>query len=256
MYTAFAKCVGAALDEAELPLEEYPSFSSFFARSLRSGARPIEQHPAVFSSPCDGVIVGVGTATAGTLVQAKGNQYNLKQLFADEVLAAQLEGGDYVTIYLAPKDYHRVHSPSMGKLLGYQHIPGTLLPVSARFRRRVRGLFAQNERVVFRVQTSVGPVAIVMVAALGVGNIALRHENKESRHWRWGRETTRITFPVPISLEKGEELGAFHLGSTVVAVFPKGVVSLEETVSLGGVVRYGQALARIQTHRDQDVQGE
>ncbi len=244
MYTAFARWVGARIDEAELPLEDYPSFCSFFARSLRPGVRAVDPDEATLCSPCDGIVVALGTAKQGTIVQAKGNSYRLDELIANQQWASRLDSGSYITIYLAPKDYHRVHAPYAGELTGYQHIPGSLLPVSPRFRRRVPGLFAKNERVVLRLETAFGPVAVVMVAALGVGNVVLSQGDLESRHLRSEGANTQVDYSTPIRLDKGDDLAAFHVGSTVVAVFPPNAVEIDTSIVVGTPVRFGQRVAQ------------
>ncbi|HEX3762265.1 MAG TPA: phosphatidylserine decarboxylase, partial [Kofleriaceae bacterium] len=122
-YRAFARAVGANLDEVELDLAGYASFGDFFARKLRRGARVVDTAPGAIIAPCDGVIAAHGTAVAGALVQAKGRNYRLAELVADGALAARLTGGAYATIYLSPRDYHRVHAPFDARVLGYDYLP-------------------------------------------------------------------------------------------------------------------------------------
>jgi phosphatidylserine decarboxylase len=161
-------------------------------------------------------------------MQAKGRTYPLDQFVGDPELAAALAGGSYMTFYLSPRDYHRVHSPVRGRLAGYHYIPGRFLPVSPRFRRRADRLYAANERIVLRVETDRGPVAVALVAAAGVGNISLPVAGLESRHLRRARRSHQVRFDVPVAVDRGAELGAFHLGSTVVVMYPPGFQQLED----------------------------
>lgn len=238
-YRAFARAVGANLDEAELPLGEYASLGDFFARKLREGARTIEPAQDAIISPCDGVIAARGEAVDGALVQAKGKNYRLDELVANEDLAARLTGGDYMTIYLSPKDYHRVHTPVDAEIISYDYVPGTLWPVNRWATERREGLLARNERVVIRMNAgALGDVALVMVGAAGVGNIRLAHA-PDSATFRSLRERRRIELS-GVTVKKGDELGAFRLGSTVVLVFQPGKAQLRGEVSQA--VRFGESI--------------
>jgi phosphatidylserine decarboxylase len=239
-YRTFARAVGANLDEAELELEEYPSFGDFFARRLRRGCRTVDPSRDVVIAPCDGVIAARGAATNGTLVQAKGRTYSLAELLADDEFAVQLEGGDYTTIYLSPRDYHRVHAPVSGRIVSYDYLPGLLWPVNPRVASRRDGLLARNERVVIRLNTdALGDVAVVMVGAAGVGNIALAH-GPDSASLRRTCERRRLEFD-GVFVERGDELGAFRLGSTVVLVFEPGKVRLAD-LDADRALRFGEAI--------------
>ena len=242
-YRTFARAVGANLDEAELELEEYPSFGDFFARRLRRGCRTVDPARDAVIAPCDGVIAARGNATNGTLLQAKGRTYSLAELVADEDFAAKLEGGGYATIYLSPRDYHRVHAPVAGRIVSYDYLPGLLWPVNPRVASRRDGLLARNERVVIRLNSETfGDVAVVMVGAAGVGNIALAH-GPDSSSLRRSGERRRIEFD-DVCVERGDELGAFRLGSTVVLVFEPGKVRLRaEGFEEDRVLRFGEAIA-------------
>jgi phosphatidylserine decarboxylase len=240
-YRAFARAVGANLDEAELDLGEYPSLGDFFARKLRDGARNIDPAPDAIISPCDGVLAARGTAVEGAMVQAKGRNYQLADLVADEDLARALTGGDYATIYLSPRDYHRVHSPVDAHIVKYDYIPGTLWPVNRWATARRDGLLARNERVVIHMNADgIGRVAVVMVGAAGVGNIRLANA-PDSADFRSMRE--RRTIEVDQRVLRGDELGAFRLGSTVVLVFPPGKVKLAGEV--GQALLFGQRIGTV-----------
>jgi phosphatidylserine decarboxylase len=248
-YRAFARRVGASLDEVELPLAEYSSFSQFFARRLRSGARPLPADADAIVAPCDGAVAAIGLADEGRMIQAKGRNYALAQLLADEAASARLLGGPYVTIYLSPANYHRVHAPLAAELVGYSHLPGTLFPVNALFSREVEGLMATNERVVFHLRTAVGMAALVMVAAIGVSNIEITHDALETRYLRRRKRSPhRVDFERPIPVARGEELGIFHLGSTTILIFEPGRVRTSD-LRVGDTVQLGQQIGEPQTPR-------
>lgn len=192
-------------------------------------------------APCDGVLAARGTAVDGALVQAKGKHYQLEDLVVDPTLAAELRGGDYATIYLSPRDYHRVHSPIDARLVRYDYIPGALWPVNPKIASRRDRLLVRNERVVITLDAGhFGKVAVVMVGASGVGNIKLEHA-EESAMWRAAGERRRIE--VGIDISRGDELGAFRLGSTVVMVFRPGKITLDGEV--GQVMRCGERMGSI-----------
>lgn len=250
VYGAFSRAVGARLDEAERALADYPTFGDFFARRLRADARRFDLAPDQVASPCDGVLATSGIADAGTLIQAKGHTYRLDELVADGALARRLDGGWYATIYLSPADYHRVHAPLDGAVVGHDYLPGSLWPVKPFFTRNVRGLLARNERVVIHLDTALGPVAVVMIAAVGVGHLlvldrgadrAAAGDSEDGRRRR--RERRRVELSPPRPVRRGDELGAFLLGSTVVVVFPPGAVT-PAAVEPGTPVRCGQPLGR------------
>jgi phosphatidylserine decarboxylase len=240
-YRAFARVTGAELDEAELDLRAYTSLGDLFARRLRPGARAVCDDYGAIVSPCDGVLAARGTAVDGALVQAKGRNYQLEDLVVDAELAGKLRGGEYATIYLSPKDYHRVHAPVDGTIVRYDYVPGALWPVNPVVAQRRDQLLVRNERVVIWIKAGrLGMVAIVMVAASGVGNMALNHA-PESVVWRAAGEPRRID--VGVEVQKGEELGAFRLGSTVVMVFEPGAVALDEAAcQVGQAVRFGMRM--------------
>lgn len=238
---AFSRAVGIDLGEVELPLDHYPSLSSFFARRLRPGSRDISAAEAEVVSPCDGRVGAAGAITEGTLLQAKGRHYHLADLLADAGLAASLGGGRQLTLYLSPADYHRVHSPVAGRLVRYSYIPGTLFPVGPFFSERLDQLFARNERMVLELETAAGPVALVLVGATGVGNLRLAAPALETRRFRRQRVARTVRLEEPIEVARGQELGAFNLGSTVVMVFAEGAWTPDHP-EIGQPVRCGQPL--------------
>jgi phosphatidylserine decarboxylase len=235
-YRAFARATGADLGEAELPLGSYPSLGELFARRLRSGVRTIDPSPDALIAPCDGVVASCGDADGAVLVQAKGHHYTIDELVVDAARAKGLHGGTYTTIYLSPRDYHRVHTPIDARLVGYDYVPGALWPVNPKIAARRDKLFTRNERVVIWLQARAGLCALVMIAASGVGNIELAHAEmfraKERRRVELDENVTR-----------GDELGAFHLGSTVVLVLPPGAAHGE--CGEGQVVRFGERIGEL-----------
>jgi len=243
-YRAFARAVGANLGETELDLAAYDTFGDFFARKLRPGARPIDPNESVVISPCDGVVAARGKATGGELIQAKGLNYRLEDLVVDPVMAERLVDGPYTTIYLSPRDYHRVHAPVDARLVAYDYVPGDLWPVNTKVTARRANLLARNERVVIWLEAPrLGMVAVVMVAAVGVGNMRLAHA-EDSVVWRHAGELRRIALDTTV--KRGDELGAFRLGSTVVMCFEPGVVELTSGVAeVGQTVRFGERLGEI-----------
>ncbi len=238
LYGAFARAVDARVDEAAESLAHYPSFGDFFARRLRDGARPIDPAPVI--APCDGVVAAAGSILDGTLVQAKGRTYSVAELLTVPSLAAALGGGQFVTVYLSPRDYHRVHSPVDATLCGYHYVPGARWPVSGPFTRHVDRLLAVNERLVIELATEWGPAAVVMVAAAGVGNVWLSHLGGDTRTWRDSGEPRHVA-RTPTPVEAGDELGAFLLGSTVVMLLPAGAPRLRAAHD-GDVVRCGESM--------------
>jgi phosphatidylserine decarboxylase len=250
LYGAFARRVGANLDEVEQPLDRYDSFDAFFTRRLRLGAREVAPETDLVVSPCDGAVAESGFATAGRLIQAKGIDYRLQALIPDVDAQRRFEGGAYLTIYLAPRDYHRVHYPLDGSVNGFQHIPGALFPVNALAARTIDGLFTLNERLVTFLQTSLGEIAVVMVAATGVGHMTVGYDAVETHMPGKGRPGARVRYASPKAVRRGDDLGAFHLGSTVILLFEPGRVKLMPMV-LGQRVRFGEPIARRAATRGQ-----
>jgi len=241
VYGAFSRMVGADLGEVEHDLTEYPTFGEFFARGLRDGARAFALGAHEVASPCDGTLAMAGVVDDGARILAKGHRYRLEELLADGALAEQLAGGWYATIYLSPADYHRVHSPLDGRIVSYDYVPGTLWPVKPFFTRNVEGLLARNERAVIQLDTAIGPVAVVLIAAVGVGHLRVGVEAAAAGR---RRERRRVEPATPVEVKRGDELGAFLLGSTVVVVFPAGRVEAAP-IDAGEAVRCGQVLARL-----------
>lgn len=250
---AFAKAVGADLDEAERPLEEYRTLDAFFVRRLRAGTRPWRADPAGAGSPVDGVVGEIGEIGSGRLIQAKGLDYGADELLADEALAARLEGGVFITLYLAPRHYHRIHAPCRARLPAARHVPGALLPVNAPAVASIPRLFARNERIVCELDAAFGHAALVAVGATNVGRIESVFDpdwngprggvtNRAGARGR-GRAAGSRRYDPPLAVDAGDELMAFHLGSSVVVLFEAGRVLLDPRVIPGRELRVGEPLA-------------
>lgn len=244
----FAARYGLDLDEAEKPLEAYDSVADLFTRRLKPEARPVDPRPDVLVSPIDGSLFAHGSVTGEPLMQAKGRTYALGALLADEAAAATFEGGSYCCLYLSPRDYHRVHMPTDGEVLGYTHVPGDLFPVNEASVKHVDGLYAKNERVITHLAgTPFGRVAVVKVGATNVGRIRLTYAPDLLTNRR-GASLSRKRFVCPPRFARGDELAVFELGSTVilvierpVAFFPLGSDAGSEPDSR---LRMGKALGR------------
>jgi phosphatidylserine decarboxylase len=246
LLSQFARSYGIDADEAEKPLIEYRGFDEFFTRRLRPGARPIDTDRERVVSPADGTVVDCGVVSAGKLLQAKGVWFRLAELLADEPAATRLEGGAYLITYLSPKDYHRVHSPIEGCVIAWHHVPGTLFSVNGKSVLREPGLFTRNERFVTLIESPAGLVAVVMVAAVGVGHVTASYDSDvATHHANFLRAAVRHRrYDVPRPIGRGDELGIFHLGSTTIVVFEPGKVALD-VLPAGTVTKMGAAIGRV-----------
>ncbi len=224
----------------------YRSFNEFFVRALRPGVRPLAM--AEWTSPADGRVSQLGGIRAGQMIQAKQRSYSVEQLLGDTALARQLEGGTFSTVYLSPRDYHRVHMPCEGRLLGMRHVPGTLLSVRPDIVEGVDGLLARNERVVCWFENPrIGVFAVVLVGAAIVGSIATAWHGvvapprrSKIRQWLYGEDDSVHRAR---NLLQGEEMGRFRLGSTVVVLMPGSAWDFAPQWEIGEHVLMGQAAA-------------
>jgi len=241
----FVRLAGIDLSEAGATVDDYACLEDLFVRKLLPGQRVVDADPRVVVSPVDGAVGACGTVTDGTLLQLKGRTYSLARLLGDSALAEGFEGGDYATIYLAPHNYHRIHSPVGGEVREATVIPGALMPVFHESLERVEELFARNERLISYVSMpNGGRVAVVKVGATLVGRISLAFD--DSVHTNDGGQSMRaLQYDPPIPMEKGGELGAFELGSTVVLVFDKGAAKLDE-LTPGAVIRMGERIGMLE----------
>ncbi len=239
---AYARAYGVNLDEAALPPGEYATFNDFFTRRLRPDARPLDPRPEVVLAPCDARLQSCGRLPSdGRLEQIKGRAYALAALLASDDEARVFRSGVHATLYLSPAMYHRVHAPADARVLAWRHVPGRRFPVNAAAVRQVDGLFTRNERVIVRLQSArFGPLALVMVGAANVGRIGLRFAQPlaDARSAAPGA----VFEPAP-SLRRGDELGVFNLGSTVVLLAADARLA-PAGPALGDLLRMGQALWR------------
>lgn len=227
---------------------DYASFNDFFTRALRPEARPIAPAADAIACPVDGTISQVGPIQEGRIFQAKGHGYSLEALVGGlQHLRDCFADGQSATIYLSPRDYHRIHMPLDGVLRETVYLPGRLFSVNAATTRAIPGLFARNERLVSVFDTAHGPMAVILVGAIFVAGIeTVWHGNYGDKTWRSFEHRRTPELP-PLSLKKGEELGRFNMGSTVILLFPPGTVRWQDSLRAEQTVVMGQGLGSIGT---------
>jgi phosphatidylserine decarboxylase len=235
----FAARFGVNLSETDGELTDFKTFGSFFTRKLKPGLRPIDQSPGVVVSPVDGAVSQAGLVENGACIQAKGIDFPLGQLLGDEERAKAFEGGAFATIYLSPRDYHRIHSPLEGTIDGFVYLPGQFWPVNPPSVANVKGLFAINERLVTWLTTPFGQVAVVAVGATCVARIHATYDRIVT-HTDSPAQAKRYQHPIPI--ERGGELGMFEMGSTVILVFEPGKVKWDAELVPGAKLQLGQKI--------------
>ena len=234
----FAKAYDISLDEyARGSLDAYDSFNDFFTRELKDGQRPIDDGVGAITCPADGVVSQIGHIQAGQLLQAKGREYDVGQLLADFELGKAFVDGSFATIYLAPSNYHRVHMPFDGRLVATHYVPGTLFSVNNTTANHVPDLFARNERLVCVFDTKFGKACVVLVGAMIVAGIECVATGQIKRTPYIQNRTHDLT------LNKGDELGRFYLGSTAIVILPKqaGTTWLDDMVH-GKKVQMGEKI--------------
>ena len=238
----FVRKYGVDMSEAaESDIAHYACFNDFFTRALKPGARPLARSEWV--CPVDGSISQFGAIDEGRIFQAKGHRYSATALVGgDAALAAPFENGHFATLYLSPKDYHRIHMPCDGRIVRMIHVPGALFSVNPTTARGVPGLFARNERVVCVFEGSRGPFVLVLVGATIVGSMATVWHGivnpprvAQLREWRYDDREIR--------LKQGDEMGRFLLGSTVVLLLPPTRLHFNPEWAPGGAIRMGEAMA-------------
>lgn len=242
----FVRAYDVDMAEAERKAHEYGSFNDFFTRSLKPGARPLADPAHFVLSPADGAVSQLGPIRDGRIFQAKGHEYTAAELLAgDPALAERFHHGSFVTVYLSPRDYHRVHMPVAGTLRQTRYVPGKLFSVNTATAGGVKGLFARNERLVSLFDTDLGEVAVVMVGAMIVAAIETVWAGRVEPH---GRQVVEQGFPAEgpgtVQLAAGAEMGRFLLGSTVVLLFERSKVSWLEELGELSVLRMGEAIGR------------
>lgn len=243
MIKKFIQAYGVDMSEAlcEDPTR-FKNFNDFFTRELKPGARDFIKPENAYLSPADGSVSEFGKIENGRLLQAKGSDYSLEQLVADRELATAFKDGTFITIYLSPKDYHRVHMPFAGTLQSMTYVPGSLFSVNQSAVDAIPGLFARNERAVCHFETAQGPMAVILVGAMIVASI----------HTVWAgqvapsrpRQIRTVDYSGQgISLARGAEMGLFQMGSTAIVLFAKDAVNLSNTLKVNGNIRLGDVIA-------------
>ena len=238
----FVAAFDVDLSEAARGIGEFASFNDFFTRELKPGARPLADSGAFILSPADGAISQLGPITGGRILQAKGRDYSVAEILGGDADAARFEGGRFMTIYLSPRDYHRVHMPAAGRLATSAYLPGDLFSVNQETAENVERLFARNERLACLFDGPDGRFASIMVGAMIVAGIDTVWPNTFRTH---ARAVVREDFSdTPRDFAAGDEMGRFYLGSTVVLLFEPGRVEWLEDLKAGDPLRMGQAIGQ------------
>ena len=237
---AFSAAYGVSLEEAERrSVDEYQTFNDFFTRSLARGARPLPDDRTALVSPADGAVSQLGTISSGQLLQAKGIRYSLTSLVLDSRAEKTFDGGWFATIYLAPSDYHRVHVPIDCTLRRSVAVPGELFSVNAKTEAGVEQLFCRNERLVMQFDSAIGPLILVMVGALIVASIETVFDAPKSPYRSEQANTHDRAFV------RGDEIGRFLLGSTVIVIVPRDTFVPAPRLAVGSRVRMGESLGNV-----------
>ena len=234
---------GVNMDEAiDSDINAYPSFNQFFTRALKAGARTIANNKGDIACPADGAVSQAGDITEGNIIQAKGKNYTATDLLGgDGQRAAPFKNGKFTTIYLSPKDYHRLHMPLDGTLKEMIHVPGRLFSVNAATANSVPRLFARNERVVAIFDTEIGPMALVLVGAIFVASIETVWHGEVTPPTAKEIQTWQYTDNAP-QLKRGEEMGRFNMGSTIIVLYGNDVMNWEDRLVAGKTVQLGEKI--------------
>ena len=238
---AYVRAYDVDMDEVEVPQGGFRTFDEFFTRQLKPGARQVDPDHRALVSPADGRIEGFGQLTEDAELVVKGTRYTAADLLGDAREAVRYEGGHYFVVYLSPKDYHRVHAPTSGSIQNARYVPGTLFPVNRIGSEYIPQLLARNERISVLQRSGVhGPVTTILVGAIGVGRVGLAFDDLQTNSgYAIG---TRSYADAPVPMDRGDELGVFHLGSTVVVITPP-ECTLDTELEVGASIRMGQAMA-------------
>lgn len=237
---AFKQKYGIDLSIAEAEeISKYPSFNAFFTRALKDGIRPIDANSKHIVSPADGAVSQLGKIQHGNIFQAKGQSFSVEQLIADPQLAQPFEDGEFITVYLSPKDYHRVHLPYAGKLTETLYVPGELYSVNQVTAEHIPSLFARNERMVCLFDTELGRMAVVLVGAMIVAGIETVATGKVKPNGRIELQQHDL------SLAKGDELGRFYLGSTAIVLFEKDKIQWDTHLAATDLVQMGKKIGTV-----------
>lgn len=236
------------VEESALPVPDgYSTFNDFFTRPLADGARPIDKAANAIVSPVDGTVSAAGDIESDTVFQAKGKHYSLSDLLMTDIADAErFSNGTFATLYLAPYNYHRVHCPLSGNLVAARYVPGALFSVNAATVSLMPNLFARNERLICHFNGNAGPFILIFVGALHVGSISTPWSG-QIRPRRKGvvQDIDILKNDLPTELAKGDLLGWFNMGSTVIILLPPGSCELDPAAGSGEQVRMGQAIGRL-----------
>lgn len=223
----------------------YRSFNDFFTRALKKEARPIAADPSLIVSPVDGTVSQIGEIEDHSILQAKGHRYCLDELLAGDQESIQAyRNGSFACIYLAPYNYHRIHVPYAGAIKGNLYVPGELFSVNAATARAVPRVFARNERLICDFETPLGRMAVILVGALFVGSIETVHCGEVNPPPRRRKTAVRIDTGIGQRFAKGDELGRFNMGSTVVLLFQRGRIAWDEKLGPDTTVQLGRPIGR------------
>ena len=232
------------MDEAAEPLESYATIGALFTRALKPGTHQINLDEGVAVSPADGHVLNSGRISEGQLVQCKGHHFDIQDLLLDEERAEQFKGGSWCTVYLSPRDYHRVHHPIEGSISRADYVKGALWPVNQAAVQNVKRLFCVNERVITYVDSPLGEVATIMVGATSVGHITMAYDEQIIANKGHRSEIKRYDRAIEVS--RASELGTFHLGSTAIVLFANADVELS-ALQDGQAIRIGEPIATLKT---------
>lgn len=248
LITRFTSAFDVDLDEVKLNVPgDFATFNDFFIRELNEGARPIDDDADAIVSPVDGTVSFAGKIRADSIFQAKGIDYSLGDLLATDIEEAEhYVDGKSATIYLAPYNYHRVHAAVTGELVAARYVPGDLFSVNEATVSRVDGLFRRNERLIMHFRTEYGRVALIFVGALNVGSISTPWSG-EIRPRKTGVVDVLDLTGYPTAVEKGDLLGWFNMGSTVILLMPKGVCEWDDDLKPGETLRMGVEIGELKS---------
>jgi len=247
MIRLFIRHFNVDMNDAEASeAEDYTDFNHFFTRALKPTARPLPGDSRAITSPVDGYVSQAGDLAAGRLVQAKGRDYSLMDLLGgNSEQAALFRNGKFATLYLSPRDYHRIHMPCVGRLLETTYIPGRLFSVAPHTTRAIPGLFTRNERLVCLFETLAGPMALIMVGAIFVSCMETVWSGVVNPRMAMSLQKTVINEPgdQAVELQRGEEMGRFNMGSTVILLYGPGMIDWVDSLQAGALIRMGQMIA-------------
>ncbi len=247
LITRFIKLYGVELGEIAQPVPDgFATFNDFFTRRLSDDARPIDRSASSVVAPADGTLSAAGAIDGQHLFQAKGKHYTLDDLLATNLDEAdEFVGGSFVTIYLAPHNYHRVHAPLAGELVAARYVPGRLFSVNAATVSLIPQLFCRNERLVCRFHTEAGPLAVILVGALNVGSITTPWTGELRPRRRGVVDELKLADRPSRQVAKGDLLGWFNLGSTIILLLPPGAAEWDDGLTGGAALRVGEVIGRL-----------